>query len=61
VGKIAGHCDDDRTARRNFAHAFARRGRAAWATRRYAALFYSALRRWRVAHPTKPRKMIEVY
>jgi hypothetical protein len=37
VGKIAGHCDDDCEALRNFAHALAARGSAvAWATRRYA-------------------------
>ncbi len=53
VGKIAWHCDHDCAASRNFAHARFSRGPAAWATRRYAVLRYSRLRRWRVAHPTR--------
>jgi len=36
VGKIARHCNHDRAEPRNFAHAAAPRGPAAWATRRYA-------------------------
>jgi hypothetical protein len=60
VGKIARHCNHDRAALRNFAHAVAPRGPAAWATRRYAVPQNSALRRWRVAHPTGSPDMIRI-
>jgi len=60
VGKIARHCNHDRAEPRNFAHAAAPRGPAAWATRRYAVPHYSPLRRGRVAHPTRSPDMIRI-
>src|SRR5229473_4345962 len=57
VGKIARHCNHDRAEPRNFAHATAPRGPAAWATRRHALPRYSTLRCWRVAHPTIVRRL----
>jgi hypothetical protein len=60
VGKIARHCDHDRTEGAQFCPRGCAERPRAWATRRHAVPCHSTLRRRRVAHPTKSRDMIRI-